>query len=161
MANPMPSARQRLVADSGIILPAWFMWLSQLPTSPVLSFNARTGEVTLQASDISALVGAWQDVATGVGFQNAWVNFGAPYGSASYRTEPDGTVRLRGLIKNGTLGTTAFTLPAGFRPTGSRLFPASSNVAAGTVQVDATGAVTPNGGSNVYITLDGITFSTS
>lgn len=106
--------------------------------------------------------GPWTDIALGA-FQNGWTNWGSPpYTSAGYRLEADGnTVRLKGLIAGGTLGLVAFVLPAGFRPNGvSRLHAANSgNVGVGAVQVDATGVVTPSGPSNVYITLDGITFT--
>ena len=45
----------------------------------------------------------------------AWVAYGAPYQVPQYRKRGD-IVEVRGLIKNGVIGTQAFTLPAGFRP---------------------------------------------
>lgn len=104
--------------------------------------------------------GVWQDVATGAGFQNGWSNFGAAYYPAAFRVDSDGTVRLRGLITGGALGTVALTLPPAFRPTRALLFPAGlGGVTTGTMQVDAAGGVTPTGANNAYATLDGITFA--
>ena len=109
--------------------------------------------------------GAWQDVLTGVGFQNGWGNFGGAYATAAYRLEADGTtVRLRGLIAGGASGVAAFQLPAGFRPPGTKslLFASyGGGVTAAWVQVDPNGNVdvvwiTSNGS----LILDGITFST-
>jgi hypothetical protein len=49
-------------------------------------------------------------------FTNSWVSFGAPYANAAFMHLPDGFVQLHGMIKSGTLSSSAFTLPPGFRP---------------------------------------------
>lgn len=53
---------------------------------------------------------------------NTWTNFGAPYDSVGYKYMPDGTVRLRGLAKSGTIaaGTVLFNLPVDYRPTAQK-----------------------------------------
>lgn len=89
----------------------------------------------------------------------------------------DGIVYLKGLFKNGTMGATVFTLPAGYRPSESKIMLGRSitvtgAASAGTahthpvtyvgcaVGVDpTTGAVTfgPSG-SNSQVSMDGICF---
>jgi hypothetical protein len=56
--------------------------------------------------------------------QNSWVNYGGGFANASYRKMPDGRIEIKGLVKNGTLNTSIFTLPAGYRPSESRIFTA-------------------------------------
>jgi hypothetical protein len=48
-------------------------------------------------------------------FTNGWVNYGG-YPALQFRKDPFGKVQLRGAVKNGTLGTSIFTLPLGYRP---------------------------------------------
>jgi hypothetical protein len=70
---------------------------------------------------------------------NGWVNFGAGQDTAGYYKDSSGTVRLKGLIKSGALGATAFTLPVGFRPAEIRYFACWSNSAFGGCNVAADG----------------------
>lgn len=108
---------------------------------------------TLETAPTSTLVST---------FTNSWVNYDA--------NRPAGYVKqgvyvvLFGLIKSGTVGSAAFTLPVGFRPTSmsgqERLFAVTSNALFGVVGVSDGGAVRPVVGSNVYFALDGIVFST-
>lgn len=106
----------------------------RLPTSPVLEqWNAPT-------------------------LTNSWLNYGTPFNPTGYWRDPNGVVHLRGVIKSGTIGSSALTLPAGYRPANSEIFVAISNGAIGRAVVDASGGVTPDIGSNVYFSLDGMTF---
>jgi hypothetical protein len=59
-------------------------------------------------------------------------------------------------VKSGT-ASTIFTLPAGYRPIGRELF-AVPNDLFGACSVDPAGTVSQLVGSNVYFSLDGITF---
>ena len=100
-------------------------------------------------------------------FQNGWLNLGATFTTAAYRKEFS-VVRLRGVVRSGTLdaggGATAtiFTLPAGFRPELRQMFAVASTAggvdAHGRVDVDTDGTVKAIAGSNVFLSLDGITF---
>jgi len=114
-------------------------------------------------------------------FTNSWVNYGSGFQSAGYRIVGD-MVQLRGLIKSGTLGLAAFTLPAGYRPTANLLLSgvisvhaaqATSAASAGTahthtfgvndyggrVDIGTTGSVTINSnGANGFVSLDGMSF---
>jgi hypothetical protein len=92
-------------------------------------------------------------------FKNSWVNYGSPYNPAGYWLDPLGVVHLRGVLKTGTVGSAAFTLPPGVRPANTELFVCISNGAVGRVEVSASGDVTPlSPSSNVYVSLDGITY---
>lgn len=92
-------------------------------------------------------------------FAASWVNYGAPYANASFVKLPDGFVQLHGVIKSGTVGSAAFTLPPGYRPSAPVPFVVLSNGAAGRVDVGADGTVTPLAPStNTSVVLDQIRF---
>lgn len=91
-------------------------------------------------------------------FSGTWVNFDATR-VASYYKDATGRVHLEGVIKSGTIGTAAFTLPEGYRPrNGTKSFVVDSNAALGQVTVSTAGVVTPTVGNNAYVFLDGISF---
>jgi hypothetical protein len=105
-------------------------------------------------------VEAW----TALSYSNSWVNYGSSNPTAGYRKLPDGNVQMRGAIKNGTTsdGTTAFTLPSGYRPTGRILF-AVKGTTPGLLEfsaVDGTVKVYSLTGSG-ELSLDGIIFPTT
>ena len=104
-----------------------------------------------------ASVGDWQDVT----FENSWVNFGSTFNDAQFRSIGDKQVQLRGIVKDGTVGSgfPVFTLPEGFRPVKDYIFPVVSNNALGRIDVEDTGGVEVVIGSNVFVSLDGILFS--
>lgn len=100
-------------------------------------------------------------------FQNGWLNLGATFTTAAYRKE-NSVVRLRGVVRSGTLdagggaAATIFTLPAGFRPEQRHMFASASASggvdAHGRIDVDTDGTVKAIAGSNVFLSLDLITF---
>lgn len=77
-----------------------------------------------------------------------------------YRKNPFGQVRLSGLIKNGTIGSSAITLPVGYRPAQTVELLGSANGALGGVAITSGGLVIPFNGSNTYVALDEIEFDT-
>ncbi len=96
-------------------------------------------------------------------FQNGWVNYGQR--PAMFYKDAAGVVHLTGLVKSGTIGTTAFTLPAGYRPSTTvgaaslcRFVCVTSPLAAGVVQIYGEGYVELTTGSNIYYDLSGISF---
>ena len=101
---------------------------------------------------------AWTDVSS---FLNSWVNYASgSYANAAYKLGPGSTVTLRGLIKSGTVNSSAFTLPVGYRPSTNLLFAVGSNAAFGLVQVQSSGNVVPiTPSNNTYVSLDSIIFS--
>ncbi len=92
---------------------------------------------------------------------------GASYNPARFYKDPLGIVHLSGGMSGGTLRGTAFTLPEGYRPVGVALFTVLSTDGAG-----GSGNIVPacffvfrngtayvqNGGSDAFVSLEGITF---
>ena len=101
---------------------------------------------------------AWIAVSS---FLNSWANYGTTpggYSDASYFKDEFGIVHLRGLVKNGTVGSVAFNLPTGFRPEFIKVYSASSGGAYATLRVNPNGDVVPYTGANTYFSLDGVKF---
>lgn len=88
---------------------------------------------------------------------NSWVDFGAGFNPCGYQ-RVGSFVRLRGLIKSGVVPATAFTLPVGYRPANIELLNAISNNALGRIDIQTNGDAIIRVGSNVYFSLDGMTF---
>jgi len=97
---------------------------------------------------------AWQDAS----FSNSWVNYGGVHATAQYYLDTQGTVHLKGLVKDGTLPATMFTLPVGYRPAAKELFGIISTGAFGRVSIDTDGTVDIDTGTNTNVSLAGITF---
>jgi hypothetical protein len=89
---------------------------------------------------------------------NSWVNFGSGFNDAGYFKDANGVVHLRGLIKSGVIGTAAFNLPIGYRPKNTELINAISNNALGRLDILNTGDINLAAGSNIWFSLDSITF---
>lgn len=89
---------------------------------------------------------------------NGWANNGGATSTAGYWIDGSGTVHVRGLVKSGTLGSAAFTLPAGLRPATDQYFANVSNGAFGYTIVHANGDVVPFAGSTTWFSLCGISF---
>lgn len=97
---------------------------------------------------------------------NSWANFGIDHPPAGYMKTPDGTVHLRGLIRNGSSTTAVMmTLPEGYRPVGAgsgTLFTVANASGQGHGRVD----VAENGNvyqdstnaSTTWVSLSGISF---
>jgi hypothetical protein len=110
---------------------------------------------------------AWQRGVQTVTWQaptllNSWVYYGSPYEPPGFYMDATGRVHLRGLLKSGTVGlsTPLFTLPAGYVPTYEAIFPAASNALYGEVRVFPSGNVCVESGSNAWVSLASISFST-
>ncbi|MDO9494197.1 MAG: hypothetical protein Q7J48_00705 [Nocardioides sp.] len=100
-------------------------------------------------------------------FENGWHDYYLAYNPARFYKDPFGIVHLSGAIAGGTLHSTAFTLPEGYRPIGLALYPVLSTDGAG-----GLGSIVPasffiyrngwcyvqNGGNNAFVSLEGITF---
>lgn len=90
---------------------------------------------------------------------NSWVNFDAVnYNPAGYFKDTLGIVHLKGIIKDGTITSAAFTLPVGYRPPKIEWHAVMSNGAFGYCTVSSDGQVIPQAGNNASFSLDGITF---
>ncbi len=95
-------------------------------------------------------------------FANNWVNYGSGFTTAAFRKDSMGFVHLKGLVKTGTVNTTIFTLPAGYRPALTSMFVCVGNTGSAEVStrnnITNVGAVRNNSSLNAYLSLDGITF---
>ncbi len=89
------------------------------------------------------------------GFAGAWVNYDSRVAAFYRRGE---RIYLQGVVKSGTVGSAIFTLPLGYRPAHTHIFPVVANDLFGAVHVAETGAVTHYLGSNVYVDLAPINF---
>jgi hypothetical protein len=96
---------------------------------------------------------------TNATYTNSWASYGGPFSAARYIKDDLGIVHLDGLMAGGTMGASAFTLPAGFRPAYQQIYAAVCNPnAIGRLDILANGQVQPAAGSNVFFSLAGVTF---
>lgn len=93
-------------------------------------------------------------------FTDSWVDFGSGYAPVSYTKDTNNFVHLRGCMKSGVVGNSAFTLPAGYRPGYFVQAPCISNSSSNVAWITITtgGAVTPVNGSNVYFNIENVIF---
>lgn len=96
-------------------------------------------------------------------FTGTWSNytlFVPPSAVAGYRIDHTKRVWLQGVIGGGTTGTSAFTLPVGYRPPATMTFPVLASNALGYVQVFPNGTVVPTATTTTAVSLDSLNFST-
>ena len=121
-------------------LPQWIRWLFNL-----YGYVGLINEnfLTVEDWNTASLINSWVDVSTDPG----------------YYIDPLGRVYLKGHLTTGTSGTTAFVLPAGYRPPVDMYFNAlgTSGAAGNFVFIDTSGNVQPTR-SGVSIYLNDISF---
>lgn len=142
---------QQVLGDSSLYPDEFKSWIVRWLYGNV---NLSIAQGQLPAIEKAHLVGASGEVP----FAGTWVNFGSTFEPALYWKDYAGIVHLGGLVKLGTIGTTIFTLPAGYRPQYTLTFAVYSNNAFGYCQVNPDGTVVASGGSNLSFSLAGITF---
>ncbi len=103
------------------------------------------------------------DAWTAPTFTNSWANLGvANRNTAGYFKDASGIVHLRGVISSGAIGTSAFTLPSGYRPQNGEVRPVVTNNGTtdvfGRVTIDSNGNVIPAVGGGTWTSLDGLQF---
>ena len=104
------------------------------------------GDVTVNKS--------WQAIS----LTNNWENYGTTYQAAEYK-KVGSQIFLRGLIRNGSNNTIAFTLPAGCKPSADLKFTTNSDNEGGiaVVTISTSGTVTINSYMS-WVSLDQISF---
>ena len=144
---------QKVLRDPAVFPDEFTAWI---PRWIMQNVNFRVSAAQLPLLEALRVVGATGQPS----FQNSWVAFGTSDDIPGFYKDAWGIVHLTGTLKSGTVNTTMFTLPAGYRPQRALIFPVVNNGVFGAVTVAAvTGAVTQiAGGSNVYITLSGLTY---
>lgn len=102
---------------------------------------------------------AWTTVAS---FSGTWVDYHTTsdpqWAPSSYVIDAMGWVHLRGMVQNGTINTTAFVLPVGYRPGFSHLFAPNTSAGLGRLDIRSDGSVIPVSGGTGFFSLDGISF---
>jgi len=88
---------------------------------------------------------------------NGWVNFGGTSSDTKYMKDSQGFVHIKGFVKSGTLGTTLFTLPTGYRP--DAVLPIATvandgNTVIAHVDIEANGNVISQSGGNTWFSLN-------
>jgi hypothetical protein len=124
------------------------------------SADQATSAARAASADTLSAPEAWHEVgsAGNPAFQNGWTNYSPSGNSAGYYKDRLGFVHLKGMIKNGTMSQTAFTLPVGYRPAKAMLLPTASAHVYGEVLIYADGRVDAETGQNLLMSLDGIVF---
>ncbi|MCP4707331.1 MAG: hypothetical protein GY869_01790 [Planctomycetes bacterium] len=90
---------------------------------------------------------------------NGWINYGSGYNPTQYFKDSNGIVHLRGVVKNGSIGTTIFNLPAGNRPEFTELQAAIATTSTiARIEILSNGDVKLVVGNAAGISLDGISF---
>lgn len=107
--------------------------------------------------DVKRTVGAGSPAAA---FTNSWANNGAGYTAAAYWFDREGKVHLEGSVDTGSSGTSAFTLPVGYRPATSKVFAIDANGSHGTATIGTDGTVVLTAASTANTHLNGISFPT-
>ena len=150
-ANATPTANTIPVLDSSAKLP-----MTAIPqlTSPKINEDVA---LTSTSTELNKLHTAptWTEVSS---FTNSWVNLGGNFSTCAYLKDGFGFVHLKGIVKDGTIPNSIFTLPTGYRPAKDSNYSVPSNLAFGVCQVKSDGTVLPAAGDNAWFSLDGITF---
>ena len=95
-------------------------------------------------------------------FENGWTNFGGGRTTVGFYIDTTNVVHLKGSLTGGTSATTAFTLPAGYRPSATLLMPGAHGGLTKVIDltIDSTGAVIVfcEGGCSGSVGIDAISF---
>ncbi len=92
-------------------------------------------------------------------YQNGWMPYGDGYNSFGYFKDRCGIVHLRGLVKNGSIGQSIFTLPNGYWPENREIHCVRTHPQdSARVDILPNGQILPVSGSPPWISLDGISF---
>lgn len=130
-----------------------------LNPSGTLAKGGANGYLSLNAMYYPNTFTSWSIL----GLTNGWTWYdagGGQFTKPRYTKGSDDIVTLRGLVRSGTTtsGTVIANLPVGFRPKERVLMTNVSNAAQGRVDILPTGEVLFMSGSNIWFSLDAITF---
>lgn len=91
---------------------------------------------------------------------NGWVNYGVGGATVGFFKDKFGIVHIKGLVKSGTTSTATviFNLPGGYRPLEDQQFATVSEGVFGDGRVMAGGDVVFDHGTNVWFSLNNISF---
>jgi hypothetical protein len=88
---------------------------------------------------------------------NDWVQYGDIWETAAYYKDDFGIVHIKGMVKDGTLGSPAFVLPSGYRPSKSTFIAAvyfdGTSYGVGRIEIQSNGNVIPRTASNRLVSF--------
>jgi len=118
-------------------------------STPTVKLEVSGGQTKLQQE-------SWKNLT----LQNGWVSYGGSFTPPQYYKDSTGRVHLRGLVKNGSIGTEVCiaTLPLGYRPDYRHIVAVQSANAIGRLDLDPSGCVVAYNGSNAWFSLDNVSF---
>lgn len=152
----------QVVPIQGNVVTGALNFYTQLETGGWSSAKFGIGDVVTAYTPImpgftSATVApTWVAVTGGIGYTNSWVDENTNgYSGSYYWKDATGVVWVRMYCKNGTSGTSPFTLPANYRPGHRSIFPAYVGSVWAYVILETNGTFTMPTGN----TLVGTTFS--
>lgn len=88
-----------------------------------------------------------------------WTIYNAAFSPMSYYLDPiTGRVEVMGMIMSGSLNTTIFTFPAGYRPATNKNYAVITSSGIGRVQIGSAGDVQIISGGTGFVSFDGISF---
>lgn len=157
VANPSTGV-VTVTAAAGVIRGPGLLAAGQ--ASITLGFPGQRVELISNGTDWFIVGGGQMTAWAAPSFVNSWVDGGAPQ-VCGYMKDPIGFVHIRGSVKNGINGTTAFTLPAKFCP--GQTF----DVVVGQVSTPGSGVLVTSAGlveifagaaTTTAVSLDGISF---
>lgn len=136
-------ARLRAVVVVAVVLVLG-AWTCQVPTD---SPGARgSADVPITTTGLTALVAGedWHYVgeAGEPAFNSSWGNHTART-MLAFRIRETGVVDIQGQIESAGTSAHIFTLPVGYRPTGSGRIIVASNIGVAWLSISSTGTVTP------------------
>lgn len=85
--------------------------------------------------------------------RNGWTNFGNGAMPVGYWKDSKGYIHMRGLVKGGTVNSSIFELPIGYRPIANEYYLTLSDGQIGGILITSGGNVQQTLGSNVNISL--------
>jgi hypothetical protein len=187
--NPLGGASTSVVASGRIPMTVWWALYYDVPLGQTATSDpARFHIVNYSGTDGFEVPETWvlicvrngdsltsaymwgdgraQDYYHDVTLTNSWVVYGSGWSAPGYKMEEDGSVLLRGLMKNGTVGANvaAFTMPAGLGPAGDspdvgNLYIVPSNGGVARLDVHNNGEVCVMGvisGTTAFVSLAGV-----
>jgi hypothetical protein len=129
---------------TGVSLISSAGWIGDLTGGPVAASGLNDINTQLQGR-----TGPWVTLSTAPPLGSGWS------GTVSYRINGDGRVEFVGAI-SGPTGTTAFTLPAGYRPANAATLLGLMGSGVGSIAVSTLGVVTPTGTTAGGVAFDGL-----
>lgn len=119
------------------------------------------GSGTYYLDGISFYPAAYDGLFTAVSFTSSWVNYAGGFTGCGYYKDVYGRVHVRGLMKNGSIGSTAFNLPAGFRIWRNSIMAAFANAAFARLDYYSNGNIVPVTGTNPFYSVSGLMYPSS